>query len=92
MSQIEVLQKMLVDMEKNINQLDHVIQQKESLIKNITVRIDELNLNLITEKNELLDAQTKREKILEMQSEVQSNYNQINENVNTLIEILSRKI
>ncbi len=92
MSQIEILQKMLVDMENNINQLNNIITQKEEIINNIKYRINELNTNLITERNELTEATNKREKMLEMQSEVSLNYNQINESVNTLVEILKKKI
>ena len=92
MSQIEILRKMLVDMENNINQLNNIITQKEKNINNIKNRIDELNTNLIKEKNDLTEALNKREKMLEMQLEVSLNYNKINESVNTLVEILKKKI
>jgi hypothetical protein len=92
MSQIEILRKMLVDMDKNINQLNEYIQEKELMIEHNKNRIEELNANLITEKNALAEAVLKREKMTEMQSEVESNFNQINESVNTLVEILKTKI
>jgi DNA repair exonuclease SbcCD ATPase subunit len=92
MSQIEILQKMLSDMDKNINQLNTFIENKEGMIHSIISRIEELNANLLTEKASLTEAISKREKMIEMQTEVQSNYNQINESVNTLVEILKTKI
>jgi hypothetical protein len=92
MSQIEILQKMLHDMEQNINHLNTFIENKEGMIDSIIFRIEELNANLLSEKASLSEAISKREKMLEMQTEVQSNYNQINESVNTLVEILKTKV
>lgn len=92
MSQIEILQKMLSDMENQINQLNNFIKNKEELIDHTNRRIEELNNNMIIEKDALEVAVKKREKMLEMQSEVHINFNQINESVNTLVEILKTKI
>jgi hypothetical protein len=92
MAQIQTLQKMLNDMESQINQLNEHISNKEQLIEHTILRINELNTKLVTEKEELDVALNKREKMLEMQSEVQINYKQINESVDTLVEILKTKV
>lgn len=91
MAQIEVLQKMLIDMETQINKLNEYIHEKEDFIDYTNKRIDELNQNLIKEQEALETAAKKREKMLEMQNEVLSNFNQINESVNTLVDILKTK-
>ena len=91
MSQIELLQKMLTNMETQINKLNEYIHEKEELINYTNKRIDELNINLFKEKEALDIAEKKREKMLEMQREVMSNFNQINESVNTLVDILKTK-
>ncbi len=92
MSQIQTLQKMLSDMEYQITQLNEYISKKEELIKYTLERISELNSKLIVERDELETSLNKREKMLEMQSEVQINYKQINESVDTLVEILKSKV
>jgi len=91
MSQIELLQKMLTNMETQINKLNEYIHEKEEIIDYTNKRIDELNINLFKEKEALDIAEKKREKMLEMQREVMSNFNQINESVNTLVDILKTK-
>jgi hypothetical protein len=91
MSQIDTLQKLLSDMETQLNKLDEYIKLKEETIEYTSQRIEELNRNLLVEQESLSNALKRKVKMTDMQNEVLTNYNQINESVNTLVEILRTK-
>jgi hypothetical protein len=92
MSQLEVLDKMLNDMNRNIDNLDKLISEKKEFIEHTKIRIEELNSSLIKESGLLLEYVSKREKMINMQEEVQSNYIQIENSINNLVDILKTKI
>lgn len=91
MSQIDTLQKLLSDMETQLNKLNEYIKLKEEAIEYTNQRIEELNRNLIVDQKSLSNALERKVKMTDMQNEVLTNYNQINESVNTLVEILKTK-
>lgn len=91
MSQIDILNRMLNEMENEINSLNQFIDEKQKLIQHIIFRVEELNNNLISEQDILNDSLKKRDKMTELKNEVYMNYKQIDEGVNTLVEILKTK-
>lgn len=91
MSQIDILNKMLNEMNNEITILNEFINNKTALIDHIVLRIEELNTNLSKEQEILNDSLKKREKMSELKDEVYMNYKQIDEGVNTLVEILKTK-
>jgi chromosome segregation ATPase len=91
MSQIEILNKMLREMDNELNSLNQFIKDKEELINHIILRIEELNSNLSKENEILSDSLKKRDRLSELKSEVETNYKQIDEGVNTLVDILRTK-
>lgn len=91
MSQIDILNKMLNEMNQDIDLLNTFISEKQELIEHIIVRINELNSNLIKEQEILDDSLKKRDKMTELKNEVYTNYKQIDAGVNTLVEILKTK-
>jgi hypothetical protein len=88
MSNIENLVQLLRNMNNEIADLNKQTQIKNQRILEITNRIEELNSTLIQEKTELDSLYLRKEKVTDLQSVAESNFKQINESVNTLLDIL----
>ncbi len=88
MSNIENLIHLLRSMNNEITDLNKQIQVKNQRIIDISKRIEELNISLTEEKTELDALNLKKNKVTELQTVAESNFNQINESVNTLLDIL----
>lgn len=88
MSNIDNLVQLLKNMNNEINDLTKQINMKGSRIVEINKRIEELNTSLILETEELDVLNKKKQKVFELQSVAESNFKQINESVNTLLDIL----
>jgi hypothetical protein len=88
MSNLENLLQILRNMNNEIAELNKNINIKKNRISEISNRIEELTLSLMEEKNDLDLLNQKKDKVTELQSVAESNFKQINESVNTLLDIL----
>ena len=92
MAQIEMLNKMLFNMEQEIIKLEMLIKEKTETIHSYELKIEELNTNLTKEKELLTDALKKKDQMSELKEEVNMNYNQINQGVDNLVNILKNNL
>ncbi len=88
MSNIENLLQILRNMNNEITDLDKNIQIKNNRVGEIKNRLEELNASLLQEKDDLNVLYLKREKVNELKTVAETNFKQINESVNTLLDIL----
>lgn len=88
MSNIENLVQLLRNMNNEISDLTKQINVKGTRIVEINKRIEELNTSLIQETEELDVLNKKKQKVSELQLVAENNFKQINESVNTLLDIL----
>ena len=88
MSNIDNLVQLLKSMNNEINDLNKNINIKENRRVEINKRIEELNISLVQETQELDILNKKKQKVSELQIVAESNFKQINESVNTLLDIL----
>jgi len=91
MSKIDILNKLINDMDKEIKELNDFIITKNNMIDSLKNKLDEINSTLIKEEEILNENTKKRDQLIELKSEVNINYNQINQGVDTLVEILKNK-
>jgi predicted RNase H-like nuclease (RuvC/YqgF family) len=91
MSKIDILNKLINDMDKEIKELNDYIITKSNLIDSLKNKLDEINSTLIKEEEIQNENTKKRDQLIELKSEVNINYNQINQGVDTLVEILKNK-
>jgi hypothetical protein len=92
MSQFEVLNKMLFNMNNEIVTLNQYISEKGEGIQHMKDRVKELETILLKEQEHIEDAIKKRDKLVELRDEATNNFKQIEEGVGTLIDILTSKI
>jgi hypothetical protein len=88
MSNIENLVQILRNMNSEIVDLNKQINIKNKRIVEIIDRIEELNSSLSQEKKELEILNRKKDKVTDLQTVAEGNFKQINESVNTLLDIL----
>jgi chromosome segregation ATPase len=91
MSRIELLNKLLGDMDASLNQLNRSIHDKEENIKQISSHLHDLQVSLEREQVSLDELNKNRSDLIELQTETKSNYKQIEDGVNTLLEILQSR-
>lgn len=91
MSQIEILNRMLCEMNHEIDIHNEFINEKERLTEHMVNKISELGENLVKEQEFLNDSIKKRDKLICLKDEVNTNYKQIDDGVNTLVDILKSK-
>ncbi len=89
MSKIENLQRMLSDITFRINELTHLITEKSESIRMIEMNLASLQENLQAEKIQLEEYQRNLQGAMEMKSETDSYFKQIEQNIDTLMTILT---
>jgi chromosome segregation ATPase len=89
MSKIENLQRMLSDITHRINELTHLITEKSESIRMIETNLALLQENLQAEKIQLEEYQRSLQGAMEMKSETDGYFKQIEQNIDTLMTILT---
>jgi predicted nucleic acid-binding Zn-ribbon protein len=88
MSKITILNDKLSNIDKTLVGLEKIRSEKESAIMNLQQKMMELNNTLEQEKNTLEDCVKKINSITELKKESESYYKQIEQGVETLLNIL----
>jgi len=88
MSKITVLNDKLSNLDKTLEGLEKIRREKENAIMTIQQKIMELNTILEQEKKTLEDSVKKINSITELKKESESYYKQIEQGVDTLLNIL----
>ena len=88
MSKITVLNDKLSNLDKTLEGLEKIPREKENAIMTIQQKIMELNAILEKEKGTLEDSIKKINSITELKKESESYYKQIEQGVDTLLNIL----
>jgi hypothetical protein len=88
MSKITVLNDKLSNLDKTLEGLEKIRREKENAIMTIQQKIMELNTILEKEKGTLEDSIKKINSITELKKESESYYKQIEQGVDTLLNIL----
>jgi predicted nucleic acid-binding Zn-ribbon protein len=88
MSKITILNDKLSNIDKTLVGLEKIRREKESAIMNLQQKMMELNNTLEEEKNTLEDCVKKINSITELKKESESYYKQIEQGVETLLNIL----
>ena len=89
MSKIEMLQRMLVDIKKNISDFKAMIEEKTEKLDMMEKQQLNLEENIRAEKSQLEELTKKLNSCLEMKQETDSYYSQIEHNIDTLMTILT---
>ena len=88
MSKITVLNDKLSNLDKTLEGLEKIRREKENAIMTIQQKMMELNAILEQEKKTLEDSVKKINSITELKKESESYYKQIEQGVDTLLNIL----
>ena len=91
MSRIDLLNKLLGDMEISLKDLDRSIHEKEENIRQMTSHLTDLKVSLEAEQSSLDELVRNRSDLVDLQAESRSNYRQIDDGVNTLLDILQSR-
>lgn len=89
MSKIDMLQKMLSGINKTISDLKLMIEEKNETISNLEKQLKEIETHLCSERIQLAEYDKKLQTHLEMRKETDSYYSQIEQNIETLMTILT---
>lgn len=89
MSKIETLQRLLVDIKKNISDFRSMIEEKTEKVEQMEKQHVILEENIKAEKSQLEELSKKLQSCLELKQETDSCYSQIEQNIDTLMTILT---
>jgi chromosome segregation ATPase len=89
MSKIDMLQKMLAGINKTITDLKNIIEEKTETIAKLEKQQKDLQSTLEAERIQLEEYDKKLQAHLEMRKETDSYYSQIEQNIETLMTILT---
>ena len=89
MSKIDMLQRMLVEIKKNIADFNTMIEEKTEKIEQMERQQRVLEENIRAEKQQLEECSKKLQSCLELKQETDSYYTQIEHNIDTLMTILT---
>ena len=92
MSKINVLNERLMNIDKTLASLENIKKEKENKIMTIQQRIMELTTCLEEEKKVLDESVKKINSITELKTESESYYKQIEQGVDTLLNILDSSL
>lgn len=92
MSKINILNERLMSIDKSLSALEKIKKEKEHTIMVIQQKIMELTANLDEEKKILDDSIKKINSITELKTESESYYKQIEQGVDTLLNILDSSL
>ena len=92
MSKINILNERLLNIDKTLKGLEKIKRERESSILIIQEKMIDLNVSLEEEKKVLEDAVKKINSITELKKESESYYKQIEQGVDTLLNILDSSI
>jgi len=89
MNKMNTLQTKLTDIQSTIVDLETLIQEKSESIKQIEAQIAILEENYRAEKSQVDEFTTKLKGFKELMHETDNYYNQIEQNIDTLMTILT---
>jgi len=89
MSKIDHLQKMLSDITNEIRTLNQLIQEKQEHIQTMEKNYIQLQESITAEKTQLNEYQNQLNGALEMKTETDKYFKQIEQNIDTLMTILT---
>ena len=89
MAKIETLQLMIADMNKKMMDLSELIKEKQEAILITESQISHLQENLKADKLQLTEFEKQRNSIVELKNETDDYYKQIEQNISTLMTILT---
>ena len=89
MSKIDHLQKMLNDITNEIRSLNQLIQEKQTDIQKMENTYIQLHETITAEKKQLEEYQAQLNGALEMKTETDKYFKQIEQNIDTLMTILT---
>lgn len=89
MSKIDHLQKLLSDITNQIRNLNQLIHEKTEHIQNMETTLLQLQENITAEKIQLDEYQAQLTGALEMKTETDRYFEQIEKNIDTLMTILT---
>lgn len=89
MAKIETLQHMISDMNKKMQDLSELIQEKRLAIEITESQISNLQENLKADKSQLTEFEKQLTGIVELKNETDDYYKQIEQNISTLMTILT---
>jgi chromosome segregation ATPase len=89
MAKIETLQRMIADINKTIRELNELIDEKQDTIQRTELQIAALQENLNADKLQQEEYRKQLNNSMEMKQETDSYYKQIEQNIETLMTILT---
>ncbi len=89
MAKIETLQLMIADMNQKMMDLSELIKEKNEAIRITETQISLLQENLKADKLQLAEFEKQRNSIVELKNETDDYYKQIEQNISTLMTILT---
>jgi chromosome segregation ATPase len=89
MAKIETLQHMISDMNKKMLDLSELIKEKSLAIEITESQISNLQENLKADKSQLAEFEKQLTGIIELKNETDDYYKQIEQNISTLMTILT---
>jgi uncharacterized phage infection (PIP) family protein YhgE len=87
MARIETLNRLLSEMKEKLARMNKEVTETETVIDSMVKRIEELSGNLEAERAKLNQLLSQRKMLMELQDEAISNYKQIDEHVNTILDL-----
>jgi chromosome segregation ATPase len=89
MAKIETLQRMISEINKKIHELNELIDEKIETIQRTESQISILQENLKADKSQMEEYQKQLTNTIEMKKETDGYYKQIEQNIDTLMTILT---
>lgn len=89
MSKIDHLQKMLSDIAHQIRTLNQLIIEKKNAVETLEKNLLQIESTISAEKLQLTEYEAQLNGALEMKTETDRYYNQIEQNIDTLMTILT---
>jgi len=91
MSQLQLLKIQLEQMDSRIQDIEKQIMTKSQLLREIELKKEEIDYQLLSEKLSYEKLTHNYEYLLEIKKDTSSNYNQIEEAATTLLDIIKSK-
>ena len=88
---LESLKKQMVEMDQKINKLTTDIDKKEIIIYDLEIKFQQLNEQLNSEKQLIESWKVNKSYLIDVKTETESNFAQIDNAASTLLEILKSK-
>lgn len=88
---LETLKKQMDEMDAKIKKIESDIDKKTKLINELEQNYEKISIQLNSEKKLFISLEENKNYLIEIKSETESNFKQINDAATTLLEILKSK-